>query len=472
MRFATMHKTLADLTETFSLNIFSMGEIKRLADQALDKTGKWHQRDCPLKAPFILWFVVIMAIFRYKSIANIMKMLMITLREVSPELSLKPVTTEAIVHARKRLGVEPLKTMFELMSEGLKIRPTFHGFRIWTIDGVSFTLADTAANEKAFGRPPSHRSTAAFPQMQAVALISAETHQVRDCIFSRYNSSEREASEVLIQRLGSGDLLLADRGFPSVEMLEKYFLRGFSFVVRISSNWKPHVISRLGPGDYLVEVSRKVPESEKKDKERRTWRPVTMRFRLIEYRIGNQKPIRLLTNLIDAKRFNAIELAQLYHQRWDCEISYDEIKTHLVTVKQGSLDTHFRSKTPEGVQQEAYGILIAYNLIRGLMAEAAVSHHISPLEISFVDTLEVIESSIPYFERAIPENFLFLSKRLLDDIAACRIDRPRRQRSYPRKVRVKMSSYKRKNPSDKEVKHDYQAELQLIDQHQKFQMAA
>ena len=467
MRFAMIHKNLADLTEKFSPGIFSQGKMKRLAEKALNKTGKWHQRDCPLKALFMLWFVIIMAIYRYKSMANIMKMLMITFRETCPVLSTKPVTIEAVIHARKRLGVEPLKTMFELMSDGIAVKPTFHGFRVWTIDGVSFTLPDTTANEKAFGRPGSHRSTAAFPQMQAVALISAATHQVRECIFSRYNSSEQEASEALIQRLGPGDLLLADRGFPSVEMLEKYFLRGFKFVVRIGSHWKPRIISHLGPGDYLVEVSRKVPEGEKKDNERRTWRPVTLKFRLIEYRIGNQEPIRLLTNLIDEKSFTAIELAQLYHQRWDCEISYDEMKTHLVTVKQGTLDTHFRSKTPEGVLQEAYGILIAYNLIRGLMAEAAVIHNIPPLEISFVETLEVIESSMAHFEKAVPENLIFLYKRLLNDIGACRIDRPRRQRSYPRKVRVKMSNYKRKGPSDKEVRHDYQAELRMIDRHQK-----
>jgi hypothetical protein len=467
MKFAMIHKTLADLTEKFSPSIFNQGEMKRLAERALNATGKWHQRDCPLKALFVLWFVIIMAIYRYKSIANIMKMLMITFRETCPILSIKPVTTEAVIHARKRLGVEPLKTMFELMSEGIAVKPTFHGFRVWTIDGVCFTLPDTAANERAFGRPGSNRSTAAFPKMQAVALISAATHQIRDCIFSRYNSSEPEASEILIQRLGPRDLLLADRGFPSVEMLEKYFLKGFKFVVRIGSQWKPSVISRLGPGDYLVEVSKKVPEGEKKENERRTWRHVTLRLRLIEYRIGNQEPIRLLTNLIDAKSITAIELAQLYHQRWDCEISYDEMKTHLVAVKQGTLGTHFRSKTPKGVLQEAYGTLIAYNLIRGLMAEAAVIRNIPPLEISFVETLEVIASSRALFERAVPENLIFLFKRLLNDIAACRIDRPRRQRSYPRKVRVKMSNYQRKGPSDKEVKRDYQAELRMVDQYQK-----
>jgi len=467
-----MHKTLADLTEEFSPHIFYQGEMKRLAEQALDATSKWHQRNCPLKALFMIWFVILMAVYRYKSIANIMKMLMITLRETSPELSLKPVTTEAVIHARERLGVEPLKTMFEHMGEGITVKPTFHGLRVWTIDGVSFTLTDTTANEKAFGRPASHRSAAAFPQMQAVALISAATHQVRDCIFSRYKSSEREASEVLIRHLSRGDLLLTDRGFPSAEMLEKYFLKGFSFVVRISSRWKPHIISRFGPGDYLIEISRKVPEGKKKGNNRRKWRPVTLRLRLIEYRVGNQKPIRLLTNLIDAKSFGTIEIAQLYHQRWECEISFDEMKTHMVTVKQGALDTHFRSKTPEGVLQEAYGILIAYNLIRSLMADAAVIHHISPLVISFVDTFEVIKASMAHFERAIPENLPFLSRRLLDDIASCRIDRPRRQRSYPRKVRVKMSSYQRKVSSDKEIKHDYCAELQLIDRDQNYEMAA
>jgi hypothetical protein len=138
------------------------------------------------------------------------------------------------------------------------------------------------------------------------------------------------------------------------------------------------------------------------------------------------------------------------------------MKTHLVTVKQGTLNTDFRSKKPEGILQEAYGILIAYNLIRGLMAKAAVLHNISPLHISFVDTLQIVESSLAYFEKANPQILSFLMRRLLDDIAASRIDRPKRKRSYPRKVRVRMSGYERKNPSDKEDKRNHQAELRMV----------
>jgi len=215
-------------------------------------------------------------------------------------------------------------------------------------------------------------------------------------------------------------------------------------------------------------VSGKIPNGRRRGKKQRAHRTITLKLRLIEYKIGERETIRLLTNLLEPGKATSTEIAHLYHQRWDCEISYDEIKTHLVTVKQGSLDTDFRSKNPDGILQEAYGMLIAYNIIRGLMAEAAVLHKLSPLEISFVDSLQVIESSITHFEGANPRQQKFLIKRLLNDIAACRIDRPRRKRWYPRKVRVKMSNYKRKSSADREERRDFRAELALIDRHLTF----
>jgi hypothetical protein len=116
----------------------------------------------PSKALFVLWFVIIMAIYRYKSIANILMLLIMALREIVPTLSLLPVTKEAIIHAGKRLGIEPLKEMFELLSKNMKVKPTFHGYRVWAMDEVHCTLADTVENEAAFGRPGTGRSTARF----------------------------------------------------------------------------------------------------------------------------------------------------------------------------------------------------------------------------------------------------------------------------------------------------------------------
>jgi len=462
MKFAAMHQTLAELTENFSLSLFDHAPLTEHAEQALTITGKWHQRNCPLKALFVFWFVVLMAVYRYKSIAHITRHLMMVFRETAPELHTRAITPEALMHARKRLGVEPLKTTFELMGAAMEEPSTFHGLRTWGVDGVDFTLPDTPANEQAFGRPASHRGTAAFPQMQAVALISLATRQIRDCHFTPYNTSEHEACEILLRSLGPGDLLLADRGFPSVYLFEKMMQRGIQFVFRIGDQWSPRTIARRGPGDFIVRVSQKVYTGETRGTKQKARRTITLTLRMIEYRINEEETIRLLTSLTDHLEITAEEIAHLYHLRWDCEISFDEIKTHMITVKQGILDTDFRSKKPDGVLQEAYGMLIGYNLIRRLMTEAATHHDISPLHISFVDTLQVVEFSLPLFERAHPQQLDFLLKRLLDDIAACRLTRPRRIRSYPRRVRKKMSNYLVKRESDRESRRDHKAELVLV----------
>ncbi|MGV8122483.1 MAG: IS4 family transposase [Candidatus Xenobiia bacterium LiM19] len=462
MKFAFMHNTLAQLTEKFSLSIFDHSDMKEYAEQALNITAKWHLRECPLKALFVLWFVVLMSIYRYKSIAHITKHLIMILRETEPNLHNRAITPEAVMHARKRLGVEPLKTAFELMGSHFTETPSFHGLRTWAADGVDFTLPDTKANEQAFSRPASRNSPAAFPQMQAVALVSVTTHLIRDCHFTPYNTSEHNVCEILLRSLGPGDLLLADRGFPSVPLFEKLCRQGIHFVFRIGAHWKPHIIAKLGPGDYLVRLTKKVNIPQKRGTRQHARRTINLQLRMIEYRVDKEESIRLITSLTDHRDIPAIEIAHLYNSRWDCELSYDEIKTHMLTVKQGILDTDFRSKTPDGVLQEAYGMLIAYNLIRILMVDAAERHHISPLHISFVDTLQVVESSLPIFERAQPEQFDFLIKRLLDDIAACRLTRPRRIRSYPRRVRVKVSSYLLKKPSDKQSKRNHKEELVLV----------
>lgn len=466
MKFANVHRILANATEQFCLKMFEGTEMKDITEKALDKTGKWHKRECPLKAPFVIWFVVVLAIFRSKSIEEVMKELMRMLREKEPDLPQTPVTAEATIHARERLGVEPLQEVFELTAAQNQPEPTFHGLRVWGIDGVDFTLQDTAKNVEFFGRPGASRGVAAFPKMKAVALVSANTHQIRDCVFAPYKASERVLAEKLLKHLGSADLLLEDRGFPSISLLERYLQTGFHFLVRINANWKPKILKNLGPGDNLVEVSGKLSTDKykrnRKGKKRQVWRTIKLKLRLIEYRIGDKELVRLVTDLLDPEVYPALELAIFYHQRWENELSYDELKTHLVTVNNGTLDTDFRSKTPVGVLQEAYGMLIAYNLIRGLMVEAAALRQISPLEISFVGTLEVIKSTIPQFEAASLLRYPYLTRRLLNDIAESLIDRPRRKRIYPRKVKVKMSNFHLKRPSDKGERRDLQAELQMV----------
>jgi hypothetical protein len=258
-----MRRILSGITENFSLKVFDKSEIKEAAEKALDKTQRWHQRECPLKAPFVIWFVIVLVLFRSKSIVNVLRMLATVLRGREPALALHPVTQEAICHARERLGWEPLKEMFRLLAEKIGLEKTFRGLRPWAIDGISFTMPDTKKNEAEFGRPGSNRGIAAFPQMKGVALVATATHQIKECVFGHCKMSERSAPEKFLRHLNSDDLLMTDRGFPSAVLFRKLKRRHIHFLCRISASWKPKVVSILGPGDSLVEIFGTLPPKKK-----------------------------------------------------------------------------------------------------------------------------------------------------------------------------------------------------------------
>jgi hypothetical protein len=190
---------------------------------------------------------------------------------------------------------------------------------------------------------------------------------------------------------------------------------------------------------------------------------VSLKCRLIEARTRTGEKIRLVTSLLDHRCYPAHELVLGYHVRWENELTYDEVKTHFLTVKHGTLKTIFRSKSPDGVRQEAVAMLVVYNLVRGLMREAGERKNLAPLELSFVDSLEAVRQSIARFELASNARTTFLAQRLLDDIAECVIDRPRRPRRNPRKVRQKMSNFKLKREGDHGETYDPSFEFQLTD---------
>jgi hypothetical protein len=469
--FYEVPKFLADLSSDFCLDVFFTEEVQGQVKKALTDSGKWNERVCPLQAPLVLWFVIAMTVFRPQSMASILKQLLKAFRQSMPDLFLREVTPEAVCHARKRLGIAPLKLMFEATSEQARKRRVsfFNGLRVWAIDGVRFLIPDNDENESAFGRPKTSRGRAAFPQMLAVALVDVTTRLVCGCVFGRSDASERAGARELLESLSEGDLVLLDRGFPCGDLFEQCKDRGIHFLARISSIWKPQVNRVYGPGCCEVKVRSWIPytesELDESDKKPRKGRPrkgrdVEFELRMIEYRIGQEPPVRLLTSM-NASDFEARALALLYHQRWEVELAYDELKTHLATVNHGTLHTTFRSKTPDGVRQETYGMLIAYNLVRGLIAEAAQTHGRDPLEISFVQSLRLIQNAL---SQVVPVQSVVDAEAnrrlLLDDIARC-INRPRRKRSYPRKVKIKMSNFGVKTPEDQGRTVDFAAELEL-----------
>lgn len=461
----TMHRVLANAADGFGVGLFVRQDLARLVTEALDDTDSWEKRDCPLAAPLVVFFVIAMGLCRALSIKNLLVQLLIWMRTAVPRLSLRAVTPEAMCHARERLGVGPMKSLFEKVASRISAPASFLGFRAWAVDGVHLTMPDTPANDFAFGRPSSSRGTPAFPQMLAVALVETATRLIRDVVLGPNGDPERSGCEQMLAHLGAKDLLMLDRGFAAVWLFARIKDREIHFLSRFSKTWRPEVLKRLGPGDWLVQVSGPDCSAQeatlRKAEGGRGVKNIKVTLRMLEYKIGENERVRLLTDLVDPVRYPAHELAVGYHLRWECELSYDELKTHLATVNLGALHTVLRSKSPDGVRQEAYGLFSAYNLVRALMQEAGEKHGVPPLEISFTEALQAIKNAFPDFERANPEELASLGQRLLDDIAGCRIDRPRRQRGGPRVIKVKMSNWKLKRPGDHHRPVDHAGELGL-----------
>jgi hypothetical protein len=288
------------------------------------------------------------------------------------------------------------------------------------------------------------------------------TRQVVDAVFQPVSAGERSAVPRLLGNLGSQDLTLLDRGFPAVWLFDRFLKRGTHFVARIGSTWKPKHLERLPDGSWIVEVKGKTQRPGEEERKGPARGPeITRRLRLVEYSVGKRQRIRLLTDLMDHEEVPALELAQLYHRRWECELGYDEQKTHLASTAKGTAATILRSKTPAGVYQEAYALLITYNLIRRSMVEAADLADVDPLTMSFVEVLDRIRVWLPRLHGASPRQAASLRDEFLRDIARCRIKRPRRQRVYPRVVKRKMSNFKLKRRHHRGKIVDLVAQVQL-----------
>lgn len=460
-----MHEFIAMASRSFSLSSFDQLGLPKMITTALNKTDAWEKKRCALGAKLMVSLVLAINLYRVKSIYDVFQTFVDSMRARKRQLSLKALSEEAIYHARARLGVAPVQVLFEMTASQIQARAWFHGRRTWAADGVHFLVADTKENGAEFGRPNIVNGAVAFPQVKGVALVATETREIRGLELGPNYMSEQPCVLRLIERLGVNDLLLLDRGLPSFELFQKCLDRGVDFLARISSKWSPRIITHLANGDYLVEIRTRVPvpEGERKKKgHTRYWAYMTVR--MIRYTFESTgESIRILTNLKNHNTIPAIELAMLYHERWECELTYDELKTHLESIPHGTVKTVFRSQTPEGVLQEAYGMAAVYNLVRNLMAKAARKANIEPDQISFVGALNVIKLAMPRIYGAPRALRPWFERQLLRDIGECRLPNPRRKRLCPRCVRVKIVRFPRKRPEFKERFFDYEAEMRLLD---------
>jgi Transposase DDE domain/Insertion element 4 transposase N-terminal len=458
-----IHGLLARYSPDFSVGVLAGGDVQGRIRAALHATqdSRRQRRPSPLHPVLVVWLVLSLPLHRATSIANVFVVLLSALRSRLRGFPLRPVTDGALAHARRWLGVEPLRRLFLDIAADVRPEPSFHGLRVWAIDGVHATVPDTPANDAAFGRHAAPRGRSAFPQVHLVTLSAVRTREIAGATWRPHNSPEREMARELLGAIGRGDLLTLDRGFYGVPLLLDLSARRIDFLVRVPSCARVTVLRRRGPGDLDVEMhGAPVPRPQRRPGQD----PIPhIRARLIVYTLDGKETVRLLTS-VDDPRVTATELVVLYHERWEAEIGYDEIKTHLSTVAHGALRTVFRGRSPATVEQEIWATLALYNLVRRLIARAAELHRVDPRRISFTDALVVIRQAAADVDRASVDSLVPLYVRLMTDLGACRLERWRRRRRAVRAVKVKMSNYALKRLGDRCGEVDFLASLRLLEQ--------
>jgi hypothetical protein len=310
---------------------------------------------------------------------------------VVPELR---VGKSGISQARTRLGWEVMREIAERRLRPLATPQTpgawYRGYRLVSLDGSCLEVTDEAANALAFGYPGSKHGEVGFPQVKFVALVETGTHAMLAVQLGRYGSGEIALAQALLPKLAPDMLCLADRGFISYEFFEKARATGAQLLWRGRKNLILPVEQVLADGSYMSSLY----PSPRERASRRGAIPV----RVIDYRIegaeGGEKsePLyRLLTTLTDPLQAPAQELAALYHERWEIESAFDEFKTHLRGPKRV-----LRSKTPELVRQEFYGLVLTHYAIRELIHQAALERKLDPDRLSFTGTLHLIRRKLPH----------------------------------------------------------------------------
>jgi hypothetical protein len=301
----------------------------------------------------------------------------------------------SISKLRTRIGADPLAELVRqccapLASEGAHPQAFYAGRRLVAIDGSCFELPDEADNAATFGYPGSRTSVAGhagYPQARCVVLVECATHAILGAHVGSYHSGEWELGANLLPKLGPGMLCMADRGFNGYEHWRQASATGADLLWRCSDSRNLPVLQELGDGSFLSEIS---PAGLGRARTAEQAIPI----RVIEYSMPRDSQAlpryRLLTTLLDAKVAPAQELAALYHQRWDIEAVFDELKTHL---RQGR--RVLRSKTPELVRQEFYGWVLAHYAVRWLLHQGAAQNRLPHAELSFKGHVELLRREQP-----------------------------------------------------------------------------
>ena len=380
-----------DIAHLISAGVLASVCPRVLIEEVLAQAGKASQRERLLPAPAVVYYVMALALWREAPLEEVLRVVCDGLQWLGGgEAGAVQASKSAISQARTRLGAQVMRQLAERVLRPLAAPGApgawYAGLRVMALDGSCMDVADEAANAKFFGYPGASRGQSAFPQARVLGLVECGTHAMVAADIAPYARSEQAmAVQLLPAKLTPEMLVLADRNFYGFKLWQIACATGAKLAWRVRSDLKLPAQQTLADGSYLSTVF------DSADRHRRSGQ----RVRVIEYTLQHsatpaQDSYRLVTNLLDPVQAPALELAALYHERWEIENVFGELKTHL-----RANSTVLRSKTPELVQQELWGLLLAHFAIRQLMAQAAWPRGLDPDRLSFIHAVRVIKRKLP-----------------------------------------------------------------------------
>lgn len=394
-----MARTVAELpsgtriTDFISLGVLTKTFPLSAIRAVLGSTGKASLRQRDLPAHVVVYYVIALALYMQSSYREVLRCLLEGIQWLlGPGAVVKVAGKSGISQARTRLGWRPIQQLHDDIVKPIAVESTkgawYRSWRLVSLDGSTLDIADEKENEKTFGRPSASRGSSAFPQLRFVSLVENGTHVLFGTRMGNIKTGEITLAKEVLASLEKGMLCLADRNFFGFELWNQARGTRADLLWRVKKNLRLPCEKRLPDGSYLSRVYRS-PKDQRHGRNGLT-------IRVIEYRLegvqGAEPIYRLLSTIVDPEAAPATELAALYHERWEIETALDELKTHL----RGSRIV-LRSKTPDLVKQEFYGLMMAHFAVRGLMHEAALRADEDPDRLSFLHAVRVVRRKIARF---------------------------------------------------------------------------
>jgi hypothetical protein len=378
------------LSDHISLGVIARAFPPDRVRQVLAETGRASERVRDLPAQVVVYFTIALALYMGSSTREVLRCLLEGLRWLWGSDAVRVAGKSGISQARTRLGEAPLRRLYEEVVRPVATSATkgawYRGWRLASLDGTCLDAADTEANRAAFGRPGGGRGESAFPQLRFVTLVENGTHVLFGARLGRYAEGETTLARGVLAALRPGMLCLADRYFFSHALWRAASATGADLLWRVKGDLRLARETALADGSYLT-----ILYPSKKDQRHRSG---GYRVRVIEYRlegVAEAEPLyRVLTTILDPRQAPAAELAALYHERWEVEGALAELKTQMRGAR-----AVLRSKTPELVRQEVWGLLLAHFAVRSLMHEAALRADEDPDRLSFSHAVRVVRRKLP-----------------------------------------------------------------------------